>query len=168
MSQDTCHSTWFIWHLNPKHPLPTPNETHSPRLWFGWMLFALQYTFFLRCILLHVFLYGISSHKFPGILCWFVASDRRLLYKLPLVARIWTNFEDTPPTFILISGLLASPRQKTPLALLYMCHLLISLMFFFMFQSLMFTVILSASFSLKSRANQNVFELIILTLTVLN
>lgn len=84
----------------PPNPKPNPNKTHSPRLWFGWMLFALQYTLFVRCILLHVFLYGIFSHKHPGVLCCFVASDRRLLYKLPLVARIWTNFEDTaPPSF---------------------------------------------------------------------
>lgn len=142
MSQNACHSIWFIWHLNPKHL----SKTHTPRLWFGWMLFALQYTFFLRCILLHVFLYGISRHKLPGILSWFVASDRRLLYKLPLVARIWTHFEDTPYLhFDIWIPCKSKTKNSTCLViyvpLAYLIHIL------FMFQSLKFTVIPSASFS---------------------
>lgn len=63
------------------------------------ILFALQWTFFLGCILLYLVFFfpcGIASLNFPGILSCFVWGGRRSWYQLPLVARIWINFKTAP------------------------------------------------------------------------
>lgn len=103
------------------------------------ILFALQWNFFLGCILLYLVFFfpcGIASLNFPGILSCFVSAGRRSWYQLPLVARIWINFKTAPVcSFFCLNNLLVqSENLHLP------CHPYVTclscLYIFFLFQIL--------------------------------